>query len=81
MVKTNAWVEVRGFSQTQDVDFFDTFATATPLTSSIRTLVATACERGVLLYRLDSEQADFCPYKLHLEIYSKLPPGWRGNFI
>ena len=71
--KTKSRLVAKGFSQVQDVDYFQTFA-STPSLASIKILAAVANEQGLKIFHLDVAQA-FVRAKIDAEIYTKLPDG------
>ena len=73
IAKTKARLVSKGFSQVQDVDYFQMFA-PTPSSALIKILAAVANEEGLKIFRLDVAQA-FVRAKLDAEIYMKLPDG------
>ena len=73
IAKTKARLVTRGFSQVQDVGYFQTF-TPTPSSASITFLAAVANEQDLKIFYLDVGQA-FVRAKLDAEIYTKLPDG------
>ena len=73
IAKTKARLVATGFSQVQDVDYFQTFA-PTPSSASIKILAAVANEQDLKIFNLDVAQA-FVRAKLDAEIYMKLPDG------
>ena len=64
-------IVAKGFSQVQDVDYFQTFE-PTPSSASIKILAAVANKQGLKILHSDVAQA-FVRAKLDAEIYMKLP--------
>ena len=73
IAKTKERLVAKGFSQVQDVDYFQTFA-PTPSSASIKTLAAVANEQGLKIFYLEVAQA-FVRAKLDAEIYINYPMG------
>ena len=73
IVKMKARLMAEGFSQVQDVDYFQTFA-PTPSSASVNILAAVAKEHGLTMFHLDVAHA-FVRAKLDVEIYMNLPDG------
>ncbi|CAI7757499.1 unnamed protein product [Closterium sp. NIES-53] len=69
---------VRGFSQRQGVDFFQTFS-PTPKMTTLRVLLHVAAQRDYELHSLDFSTA-FLQGSLHEEIWLRHPPGFTGSF-
>ncbi|CAI7774878.1 unnamed protein product, partial [Closterium sp. NIES-53] len=69
---------VRGFSQRQGVDFFQTFS-PTPKITTLRVLLHVAAQRDYELHSLDFSTA-FLQGSLHKEIWLRRPPGFTGSF-
>ena len=61
----------KGFSQVQDVDYFQTFA-PTPASASVKFLAEVANEHGPKIFHFDVAQG-FVRANVDLEIYMKLP--------
>ncbi|CAI7772771.1 unnamed protein product [Closterium sp. NIES-53] len=70
---------VRGFSQRQGVDFFQTFS-PTPKMTTLRVLLHVAAQRDYELHSLDFSTA-FLQGSLHEEIWLRHPPGFTGTTI
>ncbi|CAI7808797.1 unnamed protein product, partial [Closterium sp. NIES-54] len=68
----------RGFSQRQEVDFFQTFS-PTPKMTTLRVLLHVAAQRDYELHSLDFSTA-FLQGSLHEEIWLRHPPGFTGSF-
>ncbi|CAI7798198.1 unnamed protein product [Closterium sp. NIES-54] len=68
----------RGFSQRQEVDFFQTFS-PTPKMTTLRVLLHVAAERDYELHSLHFSTA-FLQGSLHEEIWLHRPPGFTGSF-
>ena len=80
--KTKSRLVAKGFSQVQDVDYFQTFA-STPSSASIKILAAVVNEQGLKIFHLDVAQS-FVRSKLDAEIYMKLPDMFgdiSGNIV
>ena len=73
IAKTKARRVAKGFSQVQDVEYFQTFA-PTPSSASLKILAAVANERDLEIFHLDVAQV-FARAKFDAEIYMKLPDG------
>ncbi|CAI7890097.1 unnamed protein product [Closterium sp. NIES-54] len=69
---------VRGFSQREGVDFFQTFA-PTPKMTTLRVLLHIAAQRDYELHSLDFSTA-FLQGSLHEQIWLRRPPGFTGSF-
>ncbi|CAI7785797.1 unnamed protein product [Closterium sp. NIES-54] len=69
---------VRGFSQRQGVEFFQTFS-PTPKMTTLRVLLHVAAQRDYKLHLLDFSTA-FLQGSLHEEIWLRRPPGFTGSF-
>ncbi|CAI7840227.1 unnamed protein product [Closterium sp. NIES-53] len=69
---------VRGFSQRQGVDFFQTFS-PTPKMTTLRVLLHVAAQCDYELHSLDFSIA-FLQGSLHKEIWLRRPPGFTGSF-
>ncbi|CAI7845826.1 unnamed protein product [Closterium sp. NIES-54] len=69
---------VRGFSQRQGVDYFQTFS-PTPKMTTLRVLLHVAAQRDYELHSLDFSTA-FLQGSLHEEIWLRRPPGLTGSF-
>ncbi|CAI7892419.1 unnamed protein product [Closterium sp. NIES-53] len=69
---------VRGFSQREGVDFFQTFSTI-PKMTTLRVLLHVAAQRDYELHSLDFSTA-FLQGSLHEEIWLRRPPGFTGSF-
>ncbi|CAI7822856.1 unnamed protein product [Closterium sp. NIES-54] len=69
---------VRGFSQRQGVDYFQTFS-PTPKMTTLRVLLHVAAQRDYELHSLDFSTA-FLQGSLHEEIWLRRPPGFTGSF-
>ncbi|CAI7817117.1 unnamed protein product [Closterium sp. NIES-54] len=69
---------VRGFSQRQGVDFFQTFS-PTPKITTLRVLLHVAAQRDYELHSLEFSTA-FLQGSLHEEIWLRRPPGFTGSF-
>ena len=72
VVKAKARLVARGFSQREEIDYFETFSPCSSA-ASIR-LLATACELDLDLCHFDAEQA-FVQSELDEEVYLRLPKG------
>ncbi|CAI7872403.1 unnamed protein product [Closterium sp. NIES-53] len=68
----------RGFSQRQEVDYFQTFS-PTPKMTTLRVLLHVAAQRDYKLHSLDFSTA-FLQGSLHEEIWLRRPPGFTGLF-
>ncbi|CAI7792067.1 unnamed protein product [Closterium sp. NIES-54] len=68
----------RGFSQRQEVDYFQTFS-PTPKMTTHRVLLHVAAQRDYELHSLDFSTA-FLQGSLHEEIWLRRPPGFTGSF-
>ncbi|CAI7883554.1 unnamed protein product [Closterium sp. NIES-54] len=68
----------RGFSQRQEVDFFQTFS-PTPKMTTLWVLLHVAAQRDYELHSLDFSTA-FLQGSLHEEIWLRRPPGFTGSF-
>ncbi|CAI7829134.1 unnamed protein product [Closterium sp. NIES-54] len=68
----------RGFSQRQEVDFFQTFS-PTPKMTTLRVLLHVAAQRDYELHSLDFSTAFFQDSR-HEEIWLRRPPGFTGSF-
>ncbi|CAI7921333.1 unnamed protein product, partial [Closterium sp. NIES-54] len=68
----------RGFSQRQEVDYFQTFS-PTPKMTTLRVLLHVAVQRDYELHSLDFSTA-FLQGSLHEEIWLRRPPGFTGSF-
>ncbi|CAI7794252.1 unnamed protein product, partial [Closterium sp. NIES-53] len=68
----------RGFSQRQEVDFFQTFSPTLKMTT-LRVLLHFAAQRDYELHSLDFRTA-FLQGSLHEEIWLRRPPGFTGSF-
>ncbi|CAI7842073.1 unnamed protein product [Closterium sp. NIES-53] len=68
----------RGFSQQQEVDYFQTFS-PTPKMTTLRVLLHVAAQRDYELHSLDFSTA-FLQGSLHEEIWLHRPPGFTGSF-
>ena len=64
MVKIKSRLVTKGFSQAQDVDYFQAFA-PTPSSASIKIVAAIANEQGQKIFHLDIAQALFSAKHLH----------------
>ena len=73
IVKTKETLVAKGFSQVQDVGYFQTF-TPTPSSASINILAVVANEHGLKIFLLDVAQA-FVRAKLDDKIYMNYPMG------
>ncbi|CAI7890534.1 unnamed protein product [Closterium sp. NIES-54] len=69
---------VRGFSQREGVDFFQTFA-PTPKMTTLRVLLHIAAWRDYELHSLDFSTA-FLQGSLHEQIWLRCPPGFTSSF-
>ncbi|CAI7927344.1 unnamed protein product [Closterium sp. NIES-54] len=69
---------VRGFSQRQGVDFFQTFS-PTPKMTTLRVLLHVAAQRDYELHSLDFSTA-FLQGSLHEDIWLHRPLGFTGSF-
>ncbi|CAI7763633.1 unnamed protein product [Closterium sp. NIES-53] len=69
---------VRGLSQRQGVDYFQTFS-PTPKMTTLRVLLHVAAQRDYELHSLDFSTA-FLQGSLHEEIWLRRPPGFTGSF-
>ncbi|CAI7879441.1 unnamed protein product [Closterium sp. NIES-54] len=69
---------VRGFSQRQGVDYFQTFS-PTPKMTTLRVLLHVAAQRDYELHSLDFSTA-FQQGSLHEEIWLRRPPGFTESF-
>ena len=67
ITKTNAILVAKGFSQVQDLEYFQTFA-PTPSSASIKILAAVANEQGLTVFPIEVEQA-FIRAKLDRDIH------------
>ncbi|CAI7906257.1 unnamed protein product [Closterium sp. NIES-53] len=68
----------RGFSQRQEVDYFQTFS-PTPKMTTLRVLLHVAAQRDYALHSLDFSAA-ILQGSLHEEIWLRRPPGFTGSF-
>ncbi|CAI7754066.1 unnamed protein product, partial [Closterium sp. NIES-54] len=68
----------RGFSQRQEVDYFQTFS-PTPKMTTLRVLLHVAAHRDYELHSLDFSTA-FLQGSLHEEIWLCRPLGFTGTF-
>ncbi|CAI7814922.1 unnamed protein product [Closterium sp. NIES-54] len=68
----------RGFSQRQEVDFFQTFS-PTPKMTTLQVLLHVAAQREYVLHSLDFSLA-FLQGSLHEEIWLRRPPGFTESF-
>ncbi|CAI7902315.1 unnamed protein product [Closterium sp. NIES-54] len=69
---------VRGFSQRQGVDYFQTFS-PTPKMTTLRVLLHVATQRDYELHSLDFSTS-FLQGSLHEEIWLRRPPCFTGSF-
>ncbi|CAI7838295.1 unnamed protein product [Closterium sp. NIES-53] len=69
----------RGFSQRQEVDFFQTFS-PTPKMTTLRVLLHVAAQRDYELHSLDFSTAFFQDSR-HEEIWLRRPPGFTGTTL
>ncbi|CAI7895016.1 unnamed protein product, partial [Closterium sp. NIES-53] len=69
---------VRGFSQRQGVDYFQTFS-PTPKMTTLRVMLHVVAQRGYELHSLDISTA-FLKGSMHEEIWLRRPPGFTGSF-
>ncbi|CAI5498476.1 unnamed protein product [Closterium sp. Naga37s-1] len=69
----------RGFSQREEVDFFQTFS-PTPKMTTLRVLLHVAAQRDYELHSLDFSTA-FLQGSLHEEIWLRRLPGFTGSFL
>ena len=75
VVKPKSRLVALGYSQTEHVDYFETFS-PTPSPSSIKLLTKIAVEYDLPIYHLDVEQA-FIRAEFDCDIYMRLPPAFR----
>ena len=77
--KYKARLVAKGFNQREGVDYFDTYAPVTRITS-IRLLIAFAALRGLTIHQMDVKTA-FLNGELEEEIYMRQPEGFiaKGN--
>ncbi|CAI7793731.1 unnamed protein product [Closterium sp. NIES-53] len=68
----------RGFSQREEVDFFQTFS-PTPKMTTLWVLLHVAAQRDYELHSLDFSTA-FLQSSLYEEIWLRRPPGFTGSF-
>ncbi|CAI7934428.1 unnamed protein product [Closterium sp. NIES-54] len=68
----------RGFSQRQEVEYFQTFS-PTPKMTTLWVLLHVAAQRDYELHSLDFSTA-FLQGSLHEEIWLRHPPGFTGSF-
>ncbi|CAI7813898.1 unnamed protein product [Closterium sp. NIES-54] len=68
----------RGFSQRQEVDFFQTFSPI-PKMTTLRVLLHVATQRDYEVHSLDFSTA-FLQGSLHEEIWLRRPPSFTGSF-
>jgi folate-dependent tRNA-U54 methylase TrmFO/GidA len=68
---------VKGYSQVEDLDFYETFAPVTRL-ESIRILFAYATHHGFKLYQMDVKSA-FLNGPVKEEVYVEQPPGFESE--
>ncbi|CAI7880243.1 unnamed protein product [Closterium sp. NIES-53] len=68
----------RGFSQRQEVDFYQTFS-PTPKMTTLQVLLQLAAQRDYELHSLDFSTA-ILQGSLHEEIWLRRPPGFTGSF-
>jgi Reverse transcriptase (RNA-dependent DNA polymerase) len=66
----------KGYSQTYDIDYDETFAPMTKM-STVRTLVSLAVNGGWKLHQLDVKNAFL--HRDLLEVYMEMPPKYAGS--
>jgi hypothetical protein len=69
-----AWLVIKGYSQKEGEDFFDTYSPVARLTT-IRVLLSLAASHGLLVHRMDVKTT-FLNGELDEEIYMEQPVGF-----